>query len=202
MAITKMFRDRVVSLEQTLEIGEKHLDVLLDLVREAVPELEYVSHELDGERDLFAVTFRPEGGEATRTLLFTRMVLSDPTCLPAVVESPEAPARRRLLDQIAALAQRPEVLVSFRSVMNEEDRALAEEIDGEWRRQQEALAAARRAEEERRAEERRRLQKQRREAEARQKQRRPQEPARTPQREGAPPADAGAAAGGRRRRRG
>lgn len=200
-----MFRDRVVSLEQTLEIGEKHLAVLIDLVRDVLPGFEYVSHELEHERDLFAVTFRRAEGGESRTLLLTRMVLSDTTCLPALSEGPEAPVRQKLLDQVAALAHRPEVLVTFRSVMSDEDRALADEIDGEWRRQQEALAAARRAEEERRAEERRRQQKQRREVDVRNRQRRMPEPGRQQApREGVPAGEAAQApgAGGRRRRRG
>ena len=50
-----MFRDRVVSMEQTLEGGEKHLELLKTLCREALPEFEYVAHSLDHERDLFVM---------------------------------------------------------------------------------------------------------------------------------------------------
>jgi hypothetical protein len=37
MGQTRMFRDRVVSMEQTLEGGEKHLPLLKELCREALP---------------------------------------------------------------------------------------------------------------------------------------------------------------------
>jgi hypothetical protein len=42
-----MFRDRVVSMEQTLEGGEKHLEFLKGICREAFPEFEYREHALD-----------------------------------------------------------------------------------------------------------------------------------------------------------
>jgi hypothetical protein len=47
MGQTRMFRDRVVSMEQTLEGGEKHLALLKDMCREALPELELREHMLD-----------------------------------------------------------------------------------------------------------------------------------------------------------
>ena len=40
MPSTKMFRDRVVSMEQTFEKGEKHLPLLKALVDEALPGME------------------------------------------------------------------------------------------------------------------------------------------------------------------
>ncbi len=63
MGQTRMFRDRVVSMEQTLEGGEKHLPLLRDLCREALPEFEFLEHSLDHERDLFVMHFAvPDGG--------------------------------------------------------------------------------------------------------------------------------------------
>jgi len=42
-----MFRDRVVSMEQTFEKGEKHLALLKALVEEAIPGLELQDYVLD-----------------------------------------------------------------------------------------------------------------------------------------------------------
>ena len=55
MPQTRMFRDRVVSMEQTLEGGEKHLELLKALCLEALPDFAYREHVLDHERDLFVM---------------------------------------------------------------------------------------------------------------------------------------------------
>ena len=57
MGQTRMFRDRVVSMEQTLEGGEKHLPLLKALCAEALPELVFREHSLDHERDMFVMDF-------------------------------------------------------------------------------------------------------------------------------------------------
>ena len=64
MGQTRMFRDRVVSMEQTLEGGEKHLPLLKDMCREALPGFEYAEHALDHERDLFVMELRGPDGSA------------------------------------------------------------------------------------------------------------------------------------------
>ena len=71
-----MFRDRVVSMEQTLEGGEKHLPLLKDICREALPGFEYVEHALDHERDVFVMELRGPDGSAKK-IAWTRMVLFD-----------------------------------------------------------------------------------------------------------------------------
>jgi hypothetical protein len=155
MAITKMFRDRVVSMEQTLEFGEKYLELLSELVAEACPGAGILTHELESESDLFMIAV---GGESVRTrrVKFTRMVLSDATCLAAIVADRSAPVRERLVGLLREHAEKDEFLVTFRAVMGDEDRAVGEEVDAEWRKKEEAAAAARRVEEQRRAEEKRR----------------------------------------------
>ncbi len=67
MGQTRMFRDRVVSMEQTLEGGEKHLPLLKDLCREALPDFEYAEHALDHERDLFVMELRGPDGPRRRS---------------------------------------------------------------------------------------------------------------------------------------
>ena len=150
-----MFRDRVVSMEQTLELGEKYLGFLGELVTEALPGTAVLSHELEAEPDLFIVTVGGESGRARR-IRFTRMVLSDATCVPAAAAERSAPVRDRLLGVLRAQAHKDEILVAFRDVMDAEDRTAGEIVDAEWRAREEAAAAARRAEEARRTEERRR----------------------------------------------
>ena len=76
MPQTRMFRDRVVSMEQTLEGGEKHLELLKTLCREALPDFEYAAHSLDHERDLFVMELAARDGR-TRRIGWTRMVLFD-----------------------------------------------------------------------------------------------------------------------------
>ena len=81
MPQTRMFRDRVVSMEQTLEGGEKHLELLKTLCREALPDFEYVAHTLDHERDLFVMELSAADGRLRR-IGWTRMVLFDANTLP------------------------------------------------------------------------------------------------------------------------
>jgi uncharacterized protein YdaU (DUF1376 family) len=156
MSTTKMFRDRVVNLEQTLELGEKYLPTLLSLIGEVFPGWSEKEHDLAYEKDLFVVTLQEEGTDAVKRVSFTRMVLSDPACVPALATTPLIPARDRLLACLRAQGGKPDVDVTFGAVMDEEDRTEAERVDGEWRRQEEARLSAKRAEEERRATERRR----------------------------------------------
>lgn len=155
MAIVKMFRDRVVSMEQTFELGEKYLALLGEFVAEAFPGMGILTHELEAETDLFTIAVGGESGRPRR-IKFTRMVLSDATCVPAAAVERSAPVRDRLLGFLRGQAEKDEILVTFRSVMDHEDRTVGEEVDAEWRLREEAAAAARRAEEERRAEEKRR----------------------------------------------
>jgi hypothetical protein len=149
-----MFRDRVVSMEQTQEIGEKNIDLLAALATEALPGFTLSEHGLEHEQDLYVLTLtNPESNE-TRRVSFTRMVLSDANRLPAIVADAAAPVRGQIVDVIRGQAARPEILVSIRQLLTEEERTEAEEIDAEWRRKHEAALAARRAEDERRARER------------------------------------------------
>jgi len=157
MAQTKIFRDRVVSLEQTQEIGEKNLDLLTEIVLEALPGFERVDFTLEHEADLFCLLFRhPETG-LERKVSFTRMFLSDAGRLPAVVDNPAGPVRARVVEIIRGHASRAEIAVTLRQLLTEEEQTEADAIDAEWRKKEEALLAARRAEEERKAREKRRL---------------------------------------------
>ena len=76
MPQTRMFRDRVVSMEQTFEGGEKHLELLKAMCREAIPGFDYVGHSLDHERDLFVIELAAPDGRRKR-VAWTRMVLFD-----------------------------------------------------------------------------------------------------------------------------
>ena len=53
MAMPKMFRDRVVSMEQTWELGEKYLEILAELVHEALPRFRMVGNDFDHDRDFY-----------------------------------------------------------------------------------------------------------------------------------------------------
>ena len=64
MGQTRMFRDRVVSMEQTLEGGEKHLRCSRRSAARRFPELEFREHALDHERDLFVMDFADAGRPA------------------------------------------------------------------------------------------------------------------------------------------
>ena len=97
-----MFRDRVVSMEQTQEIGEKNIDLLTALATEALPGYALAEHGLEHEQDLYVLTVaNPDTGE-TRRVAFTRMVLSDADRIPAIVADAAAPIRARIVDLIRA----------------------------------------------------------------------------------------------------
>ncbi|MEP6993490.1 MAG: hypothetical protein ABI968_03135 [Acidobacteriota bacterium] len=113
MGQTRMFRDRVVSMEQTLEGGEKHLPVLKDLCREALPELEFREHTLDHERDLFVMEFVAAGGARTR-ICWTRMVLFDAERIPTLAGDPASALRTKIVDLLRSKKSEPEILVTFR----------------------------------------------------------------------------------------
>src|SRR5215470_13918505 len=113
MAQTRMFRDRVVSMEQTFEGGEKHLELLKALCREAMPEFEYTTHRLDHERDLFLMDLKAPDGRR-KTIAWTRMVLFDAERIPAIAAEPAGPIREQIVGFLKARAQRPEITVTFR----------------------------------------------------------------------------------------
>ncbi|MEP6471232.1 MAG: hypothetical protein ABJC28_04390 [Acidobacteriota bacterium] len=113
MPQTRMFRDRVVSMEQTLEGGEKHLELLKTLCREALPDFEYVAHSLDHERDLFVMELSAGDGRLRR-IGWTRMVLYDAERIPVLSGDPAGGLRERIIQFIRARASRSEVVVTFR----------------------------------------------------------------------------------------
>ncbi len=113
MAQTKMFRDRMVSMEQTLEGGEKNLELLKTMCREALPEFAYREHALDHERDLFVMVLDAPDGR-TKRVCWTRMVLFDAERVPALTGDPLATLRGRIVDFLRSRSGRPEILVTFR----------------------------------------------------------------------------------------
>ena len=113
MPQTRMFRDRVVSMEQTLEGGEKNLELLKALCREAMPEFNYREHSLDHERDLFVMVLEAPDGR-TRKVSWTRMVLFDAERIPSVTGNPLGNMRNKILEFLKARATRPEIVVTFR----------------------------------------------------------------------------------------
>ncbi len=113
MPQTRIFRDRVVSMEQTLEGGEKHLELLKSLCREALPEFEYSEHFLDHERDLFVMALGAPDGRRTK-VCWTRMVLFDADRIPVLAGDPLSALRSKLLQYLRAHAGRPEIVVTFR----------------------------------------------------------------------------------------
>ena len=113
MAQTRMFRDRVVSMEQTLEGGEKHLALLKELCREALPDYEYAEHVLDHERDLFVMELRGGDG-AAKKVAWTRMVLFDAERIPTLTGDSGAELRAKIVEFLRARSARPEILVTFR----------------------------------------------------------------------------------------
>jgi hypothetical protein len=193
-----MFRDRVVSLEQTQELGEKHIDLLTELAVEALPGFRLLEHGLDHEPDLYFLVLTHPDTEARKRVAFTRMVLSDAGRLPAVVEDRSAPVRALIVACIRTQARSGDVTVSIRDLLTPEERLEADTIEAEWLKKNEAILAARRAEEQQRERERRRLRQQ--QEEARQKAQREK---RERQKSAAPAAQAPGAQreGGRRRRR-
>jgi hypothetical protein len=108
-----MFRDRVVSLEQTLEGGEKHLELLKALCREAFPEFEYQEHSLEHERDLFVLDLAAPDGRR-KSVRWTRMVLFDAERIPSMASDPSSPLREKLVSYLRSRAERPEIVVTFR----------------------------------------------------------------------------------------
>lgn len=113
MPQTRMFRDRVVSMEQTLEGGEKHLELLKGLCREALPEFEHASHALDHERDLFVLDLVAPDGRR-RLVAWTRMVLFDAERIPTLSAGAGQELRAQIVQYIRTRAHRPEILVTFR----------------------------------------------------------------------------------------
>ncbi len=152
-----MFRDRVVSMEQTQEIGEKYIGLLSALAVEALPGYALSAHGLDHERDHYWLTLANDATGQTRRLVFTRMFLSDANRLPAVVVDANAPVKAQIVACIREQAARAEILVTVAGLLTEEERLERDEIEAEWRKKHEAELAAKRAEEERRARERQRL---------------------------------------------
>jgi hypothetical protein len=113
MGQTRMFRDRVVSMEQTFEGGEKHLAILKEICGEALPGFVFREHSLDHERDLFVMDF--EGPEGTRRRVsWTRMVLFDAERIPTLAADPAAALRSKIVELVRAKATQPEILVTFR----------------------------------------------------------------------------------------
>lgn len=113
MPQTRMFRDRVVSMEQTLEGGEKHLELLKGLCREALPEFEHASHALDHERDTFVMELVAPDGRR-RQIAWTRMVLFDAERIPTLTAGAGQELRAKIVQYIRARAHRPEIVVTFR----------------------------------------------------------------------------------------
>jgi hypothetical protein len=113
MAQTRMFRDRVVSMEQTLEGGEKHLPLLKELCREALPDFEYREHVLDHERDLFVMDMEGPDG-ARKRVCWTRMMLFDAERIPTMTADPTGALRARIVEFVRARAAKPEIVVTFR----------------------------------------------------------------------------------------
>ncbi len=108
-----MFRDRVVSMEQTFEKGEKHLALLKSLVDEAIPGLELEDCVLDHEHDCFVMNYRTSAG-APKKISWTRMVLYDAERIPAIVDNAEADIRRRVVEFLRRRAERGTIDVTFR----------------------------------------------------------------------------------------
>ena len=151
-----MFRDRVVSMEQTQEIGEKHIDLLTALAMEALPGFTLSEHGLEHEQDLYVLSLASADSGETRSVAFTRMVLSDAERLPAIVADGAAPIRARIVDLIRRQAGRRRIVVAMRELQTEDERVEADAIEAEWRVKHEAALAAKRAEDERRQRERQR----------------------------------------------
>src|SRR5262249_35360091 len=113
MPQTRMFRDRVVSMEQTLEGGEKNLELLKGLCRDAIPDFAYREHSLDHERDLFVMVLEAPDGR-TKRVSWTRMVLFDAERIPVLNGDPGAALREKIVGYLRARAARPEIVVPFR----------------------------------------------------------------------------------------
>jgi hypothetical protein len=198
---TKIFRDRVVSLDQTQELGERYASLLAEVVEEALPGFALKEHGLEHEPDLYVLVFENPGSGATRRVAFTRMVLADASRVPAIAESRQAPVRAQMVELIRSRGAVTEFRISLRDLLTEEEQAEADLLEAEYRKKQEALLAARRAEEERREAERRRRKQE--EAARRQAERERQERERRDRgRVAAPPGSGSGGRGRGRRRRG
>ena len=198
MGSVRMFRDRVVSMEQTQEIGERHIELLSALAVEALPGYALAAHGLDHERDHYWLSLTNDSTGQMRRLDFTRMFLSDATRLPAVVADANAPVRAQIVACISEQAARAEILVTVAGLLTEEERLERDEIEAEWRKKHEVAQAARRAEEERRASERQRQKQQEEARRQAQRERERRERAAAGQKQQQP----GEGGGRRRRRRG
>jgi len=108
-----MFRDRVVSMEQTFEGGEKYLPLLKDICAEALPGFELREHSLEHERDLFVMDLENAEG-VRRRICWTRMVLFDAERIPTLASDPAAALRAKIVELVRAQAAKPEILVTFR----------------------------------------------------------------------------------------
>ena len=116
MAQTRLFRDRIVSMEQTLEGGEKHLELLKEICREALPEFEYSEHVLDHERDLFVMALEAPDGRRKR-VGWTRMTLFDAERIPSLIGQAEGSALRgKIVRFLQERSSRPEIVVTFRHI--------------------------------------------------------------------------------------
>lgn len=113
MPQTRLFRDRVVSMEQTLEGGEKNLELLKAICREALPEFTFREHTLDHERDLFVMVMEAADGR-TKRVCWTRMMLFDAERIPVLSGDPVATLRTRIVEFLRARVGRPEIVVTFR----------------------------------------------------------------------------------------
>lgn len=153
---TKIFRDRVVSLDQTQEFGERHIEILTAIVAEALPEFTVKEHGLDHEPDLYVLVVENAVSGETKRVAFTRMVLADADRVPAIAESRSAPVRGRMVELIRSRSASAGILVGVRDLLTGEEQAEADALEAEWQRKNEALLAAKRAEEERRERERQR----------------------------------------------
>jgi len=113
MPQTRMFRDRMVSMEQTLERGEKHLEFLKSICQRAFPDFEYREHFLDHERDLFVMAIAAADGRR-RSIGWTRMVLFDAERLPALVANPDSALAEKMVTFLRERSGRPDIVVTFR----------------------------------------------------------------------------------------
>ena len=196
---TKIFRDRVVSLDQTQELGERHIELLGAVAEEALPGFVLKEHGLEHEPDLYVLALENAATGASVRVAFSRMVLADEKRVPAIAESRHAPIRARMVELIRSRASRPEIFVGVRDLLTDEEQAEADALETEWRKKNEALLAARRAEEERRERERLRR-KQDEEARRRAQRERQEKERRVAPAPGAAPAAGRPGRGGRRRR--
>lgn len=113
MPQTRMFRDRVVSMEQTLEGGEKSLELLKAICREAFPEFSFREHFLDHERDLFVMVLETTDGRR-KNVCWTRMVLFDAERIPVLSSEPMSSLREKFVGFLRTRTSLSEIVVTFR----------------------------------------------------------------------------------------